>query len=524
MSKDGVTIAKALGAPIPAIATASGGSGSRPPKPTSNSSANSGPGTTVKVASAPVPPITAGLGANASIVFESYDVRRPDAADLSISTLRDEFYKLGYIATPSDVMSQLGNQAALPAMANPKLTAQGLLTELGGAHTQYASATEFGKLASVLSKAVTTALDNPALVVTDPTIRDSLQSALLDLALVNGKLARDPQHTADAKQLQRVSEDLMTEWIRTFSEAEITQTMHGPEAEKLYTRVRSECDRLGRGLLEVTVDDPNVQLYVNEEIRSLQRPITDLVPGRYRVLLMGPNDDARVFKVDVRPNQTSYLRVQWAVSSNLMVSTSSVGFVFASPTHPEAPMLACKLASATNRGNDAVVLLSMEASGKQWRVLASLYETRQCRLLREGFVVSAQLTAKLANALARFIAQGIRDPDVIVVAEANPSVFQKMINERIAEAAALAKPAPAEPEPVRWVGWTVLGGSMAMFAAGGYALHSDHGPIGAGAISLGVALGAIAIYSWSRETSPEASHVTIAPLRAGAAIGWAGSF
>jgi hypothetical protein len=242
---------------------------------------------------------------------------------------------------------------------------------------------------------------------------------------------------------------------------------------------------------------------------------------------MGPNDDARVFKVDVRPNQTTNLRVQWTVSSNLLVSTSSIGFVFASPTHPEASMLACKLASAINRGNDEVVLLSMEPAGKQWRVLASLYGTRECQLLREAYVVSAQLTTRAASSLARFIAQGARDPEVIVIAEADASVFQKMVSDRIAEAAALVRPAPArpEPEPVRWVGWTALGGSMAMFVAGGYALHSDHGPVGAGAMGLGLALGALAIASFSRdEKPPEASHLTIAPLRAGATVGWAGRF
>jgi hypothetical protein len=464
------------------------------------------------------------LSANASIVFESYDVRRPEAAELPIGALREELYKLGYIATPHDVMNQLGSQLALPAMANPKLTAKGLLGELGSAHNQYAIATEFGKLASVLSRAVTEALDNPALVVTDQTIRDNLQNTLLELALVNGKLARDPAHAADAKRLQDASADMMAEWIRTFGGVEITQKRNGPEAEKLYMRVRNDYDKLGRGNLEVSVDDPNVQLYVNEEIRSSQRAMADLVPGRYRILLMGPNDDARVFKVDVRPNQTTHLHVQWAVSSNLVASASAVAFVFASPIHPEASALACKLAGAAGRGHDAIVLLGMEPAGKQWRVMASLYETRNCQLLREGYVVSVQSTTRGSSALARFIAQGIRAPEITVVTEAGPAVFEQMIRDRMAETAVPAKPKPA-PEPTHELAWMALAGSAAMLAVGSYTVYSGPRGVGYGALGAGVALGALAVYSFSHDEKPEeASHVTIAPLRAGAAIGWSGRF
>lgn len=467
---------------------------------------------------------TPGLAANASIVFEAYEVRRPEVAGLAIGALRYELYKLGYIATPRDVKSQLGGQLALSARTNPELTAQVLLTELSNAHNEYSSATEFGKLATTLSRAVTKAMENPALVVTDQAIRESFKDALLDLALVNGKLARDPAHVADAAQLQRASEDMMAEWVRTFISTGITQKKNGPEAEKLYMRVRGEQEKSGRGGLEVTVDDPNVQVYVNEEFRSPQRTISDLVPGRYRVLLMTPNDDARLFLADVAPNQTTHLDVQWAISSNLVISASTAGFVFPSTTHPEASALACKLAAATGRGSDKVVVLGMESMDDQWRVVASLYGTRTCQLLRRGYVTGERPTSKQTGALASFIAQGKRAPEVAGIVEADAAVFQTLVSDRSSQNAVPITP-PEAPDSIRARGWMALGGSVALVAGGGYAVHAHERPLGYTAIGLGAALGALAIYSFAQaEKRENASHITIAPLRSGAALGWARSF
>lgn len=492
------------------------------PKSSPTSAPKNDPGGNPKIYASTAPSVHATF--ETGIVFESYDVRRPEIAELPVAALRNELTKFGYVATPSDVMADLGSQLAWPAMTS-KLTPKQLQMELEHAHAQWVNATDFGKAALMLSNAVTKALDNPALVVVDQTIRNNLQNALLDLALVSGKRARDAKHVADVKKLQASSEDSMAEWIRTFSGAEITQKLQGPEAEKLYTRVRNERDKFGRGALAVTVDDPDVQLYVNEEFQPSQHPITDLVPGRYRVLLMGPNsEDARLFKVEVVPNQTTHLDVQWALSSNLAVSTSSVGFVFTSATHHEASALACKLAHTTGHRDDGVVLVSMELEGKQWKVTASLYEEATCQLLRYGYVVLGNPATKDTGALARFITRGERAPDVVVTEEAPPSVFQKIASDRLTRTAVLVKPAPP-PEPGHGLAWALAGGSAAMFAVGGYGLYSNNGIVGYGALGVGVALGALATYSFMNEERPsKESHVTIAPLHAGAVVGWSGRF
>jgi hypothetical protein len=487
-----------------------------------------------------------GGSASASIAFEYYEVQRPEIAEAPVGAFLNELSKLGYVANPRDVIDRLGNQAALPAIANPKLTAQKLLALLTKAHTLWTKAPDFAKLAPVLAEAVTTALANPALVVTDPSIRDALQNALLDLSLVYGKLKNDSRFSASAEQLKKSSDEMMAEWIRTFRNKVIPQSL-GPEAEKMYIRVGKERNKLGRGVLSVSVDDSNVLLYVNEAIQSRLQPIADLVPGPYRVLLMGPNDDARLFIVEVLPNQTTRLDVQWAVSSNLSAESSSVAFVFTSNTHPEASTLACRLASATGNSSGGVVLTSMTTIGQTWAIRAWLYDARTCQLIREGQVVFyAAVNAKGGRALARFIALRARDPDVIVAADVDPTKFQ--VTDREGEGTTKASPAApmvaTTSTPRNWWAWGATAGSAAAFVIGGYGLYRHYGMcgqpgpvacpyyyaysdlVGYGGVSAGIALGAFATYLFLRHDAPgsRASTITIAPLRAGAYVGLAGRF
>jgi hypothetical protein len=463
-----------------------------------------------------------------------------------VGAFLNELSKLGYVANPRDVIGRLGNQASLPAIANPKLTAQKLLALLTKAHTLWTKAPDFAKLAPVLAEAVTTALAHPALVVTHPTIRDALQNALLDLALVYGKLKNDSRFSANAEQLKKSSDDMMAEWIRTFRNKVIPQSL-GPEAQKMYIRVGKERNKLGRGVLSVSVDDSNVLLYVNEAIQSRLQPIPDLVPGPYRVLLMGPNDDARLFLVEVLPNQTTRLDVQWAVSSNLSAESSSVAFVFASSTHPEASTLACQLARATGNGSGKVVLTGMTTIGQTWAMRASLYDARTCQLIRGGQVAfSAAVNAKAGRALARFIALRVRDPDVLVAADVDPAKFQatNCEGEGTVKASPAAPTAAAISTPRNGWAWGATAGSAAAFALGSYGLYRHHGMcgqpgpagctyyyaysdvVGYGGVSAGVALGALAAYLFLHHDAPgsSTSTITMAPLRAGAYVGLAGMF
>jgi len=397
--------------------------------------------------------------ASANVVFESYEVRKPEAAEFPALALREEFAKLGYVATVPDVKRKLGNQLALPAVSPPAVApdlgtrrsrakpaearspAMALLKELTDVHQRWLAAKEaFDVLEAALAKAVDDALGSPALVVTDQAIRGKLQEVLLDLILVKDKLVReltrerghDQDHTGDARNLQRAQElqkardDWMAEWIRTFGD-EITQNNYGPDAERIYTRVRSERDKLGRGILAITIDNPDVQLYVNETIRSPNRSIPDSPPGRYRVLLMAPNDDARMVLVDVIPNQTTRLAIEWDVTSNLFVSESSIGFVITSATHPEPAVLARKLAIVSGEG-DGVVLIGMGAAGQRVTSTASLYSVRSGQLVRGGYIVSdgpQDDTSRRLRALAQFIARGTRDPDVVVTADLMPIIAER---------------------------------------------------------------------------------------------------
>lgn len=479
--------------------------------------------------------VIAGRHASANIAFENYDIRRPDDAEAPVGAFLHQLSKHGYTAEPRDVMDRLGNQVTYPAIANPKLTARQLLVELGAAHAKWATAPDFRILVPALAGLVTKAFDNPALVVTDQSIRSKLQDVLLDLALGYGKLARqveqqverdkrdnkaiDPKLEAAIKQLRRSSAETMAEWIRTFSGDVITQKGNGPDAEMLYLRVRDENNKLGRGVLLVTIDDLDVQLYVNETIRSRRQAIPDLLPGRYRVLLMGPHDEARLFLVDVLPNQTTRLDVHWPISSNLVTTPSSVALVFSSTKHPEPAELACDLARIAGDSRGAVVLVGTDIIDLQWRLTASQYDIRTCKLARSGYVALGKpVSSGRAQALAKFIAEGTEDPDVIVTSDVDVSVFQTVANNAPPPPTIFDRADTMPSSRPSWLPWASAGTSAAMFVVGGYFLHKGHTscgwahpdctinpafyPVGFTAIDLGVALGALSLY-WRSDTSVE---------------------
>lgn len=469
--------------------------------------------------------------AGASIAFEVYELRRPDNAEAPVGAFLHQLAKHGYTAEPRDVMDHLGNQVTHPAIANPKLTARQLLVELGAAHAKWTRAPDFRILVPALAVLVAEAFDNPALVVTDQSIRSKLQDVLLDLALGYGKLAHqleqklergrrdgkpsDPQIEVTIRQLRRSSDETMAEWIRTFSGEVITQKGSGPDAEMLYLRVRDENNRLGRGVLMVTIDDMDVQLYVNETIRSRRQAIPDLLPGRYRVLVMGPNDEARLFIVEVLPNQTTRLDIRWPISSNLMTSASSVAFAFGSAKHPEPSELGCELARIAGHSNGNVVLVGTDTIERQWRLAASQYDIRTCQLARSGYVVLDKPgSVRSADALARFIADGSQDPDVVVTSDVDLSVFRTIENTRLPEPLVTARSITSPSRP-GWLPWAAAGASAALFAVGGYSVYKGWRACGWGhpgcevnpayyvigftSIDVGAAMGALALY-WRDDT------------------------
>jgi hypothetical protein len=519
---------------------------------------------------------------SSSIVLESYEVRRPETADFPIGMLREEFGKLGYIASPPYVKQALGNQLAFPASEppdpsmetgaiaarakvrsadqkkrpppNPRSSAPALYKELSNVHERWLAAKEpFETLSLALYKAASDALASPALVVSDQSIRNKLQAVMLDLALLNGKLAHpraggdaDDQAGEDsqkraaerqraAKASQKEAEDWMAEWMRTYEDEEITQKKNGPEADELFNHVRDERSRLFRGTLSITVDDPNVRLYVNETIRSLRRPITGLSPGRYRALLMGPSDDARLFRLDILPSQTTHLEIDWSVSSNLVIAEWSVAFVFSSATHPEPATLACKLARKI--GLRGVVLIGVDTIDKQFVATASLHSVKSCQTVRAAYTsLGASEMKKQLAALALFIAQGTRDTEVVVTSE---------------DLSTVADLEPEPPKPValvrdmsgahRYGKWLAAGGSAAALAIGGFSLYRHYtcgsesddcahiytnaGLVGYVATGAGVALGALSAYWFYQDSrAADRSRIAVTPSHAGAIVSWETNF
>jgi hypothetical protein len=121
-----------------------------------------------------------------------------------------------------------------------------------------------------------------------------------------------------------------------------------------------------------------------------------------------------------------------------------------------------------------------------------------------------------AQALAKFIAEGTEDPDVIVTSDVDVSVFQTAANNAPPAPTIFDRPDTLPSSRPSWLPWASAGTSAAMFVVGGYFLYKGQTscgfghpdctinptfyPVGFTAIDLGVTLGALSLY-WRNDHS-----------------------
>ncbi|MBA2541151.1 MAG: hypothetical protein H0V17_16035, partial [Deltaproteobacteria bacterium] len=257
----------------------------------------------------------------AGIVFEHHPNERPADADVMIPRLLEELEKTGaFIAKPASVRGELGLRAAVSGIRDRNLTAQDLLAEINiGLKAQYDLRNDQAIVQFVA--AIEKGHANPALLVASSKYRDAMLDALVGLATT--------YHRRNRGDDRQRSLEVMQEVIRSFPDrmATLRQT-HGPEPDTLYKAALKLLQARGTGSLVVDVDDPNVLIFVNEGDHPQNATFqARLPPGKYRVLVKHPTSNGRRYDIDVQPNETAKLSVDWAIATSLTATPRWVGFV-----------------------------------------------------------------------------------------------------------------------------------------------------------------------------------------------------
>jgi hypothetical protein len=312
----------------------------------------------------------------------------------------------------------------------------------------------------------------------------------------------------------------MAEVIRSYPSRVLTVRDFGETGEKHFLRVRDRLNLSGRGRISVTVSDPDGVIYVDEIVQGTAKmDAGDFVPGIYRVLVVMPAGEGRQYEIEVLPNQTSRLVVDWEVDA-LLVLDIWAGFRY--PTEKEHAREAelVHLLARKHTNADMAVTVTVTQTHGRISVVGTSYETRTGRILHSGSVelLGSPSNDAMLNRLATCLTNGECAEGVLPVSHPEytppPPDPEPVAPPPIAKppTALTATKADRETPSPDWPKWAAAGGSAALFAVGGLTLAKGNGLcgwghpnckvspvydiVGYGAIDAAGALGALSLYWW----------------------------
>ena len=387
------------------------------------------------------------------VVIESYEGTRPDDATSVLSPLHAEFRALGYQTPSNELSASVQAKVSRPGTGlSAAILAEAVRVVDAGYQRWLAG--DFEEATTVLAEGLQRFQNSPASVAQEPKLRDSIQKALVGLALSHNRLG----HGEEARRH-------MAEYIRSFPDRDFNRTLFGPEAHDLYRKVRQELEAQKRGTLRVEVDDDGAVVFINERYESVGTvERADLLPGRYRVFVQKGATSGRTHDVDVAPGTNQKLSITWQADSALHSSPDFVGFAFTNQS--ERLSLEAGYAAALGRGLGAtgVVVITIATYQGRRAIIGSVLSLDSGRPYRMGVVAlePADPGEKAIRGLARFLAGGSPGPGLIV-----PD----------GNAGGPAGPSSGRGGGERWYrdpwGWALLATGVVVAGAGtGFALHA----------------------------------------------------
>ncbi len=405
--------------------------------------------------------------AGADVSLQSFGGARPKDADRILQPFVDELEQQHVAALPSSVGKHLGGRLPREA-SDPTLRIEKLAKSYDYALTLWRQQPKLDALLKPLETAVAMTLANPGFLVADPTLRNSFKSVLGKLAIVYQRDGQTPK-----------SDETERELIRTFPDEVFNRTNSSPEGERLYDDTRANLSKVPRGTLTVMLNDPTLQVYVNEVIRRAEKAIADLVPGTYRVVVVDRNNRARRFDVDVLGGEDSVLHVDWPVDSALVVTPEWIGFLFSTEAdRAHEAELARRLVSRV-AGDQSVIVVGIQGTAPR-QLVASRYGVHG-GVIAKGYIELGQATDDVhARDLAGFVASGETAEGVTVLVPFTRAAPLPPLLP--APKSAPASPVHTElrhqdsPTVQKWPPILLIAGGLVAIGAGSYLIATDEDP------------------------------------------------
>jgi len=220
--------------------------------------------------------------------------------------------------------------------------------------------------------------------------------------------------------------------------------------------VQAELGGQGRGSLAVDVDDERTVVFVNERYAGVgDVKVTDLYPGRYRVLVQQGDSLGRVHLVGVEPGATATLALSWEFDSSLRTGrTAWLEFPDEAARAEAEARMAVRVARSV--GATSVVVLGIRDNRGRRSVVGAVYSADSTRPLRSGAVAvePAPPAAERLVALGRLLAGDEAAADLVAP-----------LGDLAGASGGPADTAP-DGRPLRIWKWVALGGGVAAVAAG----------------------------------------------------------
>lgn len=413
-----------------------------------------------------------------------------------------EFARPKLAIRPRAVLEAIGDGIPGPAITDPGMTSQQIIDDLRLGVEQWVNG-RYDEAAKQLEEALLSAQLNPALVVSDPTLRQLIPRAHVGRAVSLLRLGR-----------RALAKDGIAELVRTLPEPSILDSW-GSEADKIFQLARKELEAPGKGSLVVAVDDPSTIFYVNEAgepHRSLFAAL--LYPGRYRILVQDSGGRSRRFLATVASNDTTILRIQWRRDAQFTSSGDHLGFVFDSTAERvyEGPYARHFAALAKS---DLVIVIGRIRWHEHPALIGTLYRVSSDSAYRVGVVPITGDAASTVRELATFLLSPSKPAPRVTALTAPPWE---------APASGTADGSLSIMYPLGWAlsAGAIAAGSVTIAAGNDGAWHGYAGYLLGGAGILG-GITTMLLYLHRGEAKPQPSTALLmAPTRAGlfAGLSW----
>jgi hypothetical protein len=327
------------------------------------------------------------------LLFESYVGSRPAAAARIAPLIRTVFQQHGFTVDPEVLAMYFRDHRYRPGAVSPKLVDMLQRVERRAEDDFWDE--KYLKVIDNLRSQILWMRQNPLVFASEPKHRETALRVLVFYALACDRQAHVlSDKPDDAAKLERIRDDTFAEVIRSFPSKVIAPRDFGEEGEKHFLRIRDQLNQAGRGKISVAVSESDAIIYINEVVQGTSKVTAgDFVPGVYRVLIVMPTGEGREYEVEVTPNQTARLLVDWSVDS-LLVLDGYAGLKYRSEKEHAREAEIVHMLGQKHTNADLAATVTISYARGRFSVTGTSYETRTGKILHSG---SVELTGTPSN-------------------------------------------------------------------------------------------------------------------------------